>query len=277
MSRIEKALEKALKQREAEGGKNKAEDKAPQTAPPAEKFMRQGAIGVDNPYLMTITDPGSPISEEYRKLKSLVVKLLEMEKFHNTIMVSSALGGEGKSLTALNLALTLAEGYDHTVLVVDADLRNPSLHKYLGIAPTVGLADCLMDGVDVSEAVINTGLGTLSLLPSGKKVPNPVELISSSRMRKLVAELKQQYTNRYIIFDTPPVLPFAEAHNIARIVDAVLFVVRHGHVSLDDVKESLNMLKDARLYGIIYNAVPQDRSNDRYYSYYYGAHRARQD
>src|SRR6185369_8951140 len=111
------------------------------------------------------------------------VKIAQKDEFLNMLMVTSTVSQEGKSLTALNLALSLAQEFDHTVLLVDADVRKPSLHNYLGISNSLGLMDCLVDGVDVRDALIRTGIGKLSFLPAGRSVPNLTEVFTSQRMR----------------------------------------------------------------------------------------------
>lgn len=270
MSRIEKALEKATKIRKEKADKDiEIIEKKVSDKELLDTFKTEATVKIDNPYLITAIEPNSPISEEYRKLKSIVVKLTEMGNFHNTLMVTSTIGGEGKSITALNLAITLAQEYDHTVLLVDADLRQPSIDEYLGIKPEIGLSDCLANGTDISNTLIKTGIGKLVVLPAGSKVSDPVELLSSSKMRDLVRELKQRYADRYVIIDTPPILPFAEAHSIGSVVDGVIFVVREGYAPMSNIKEALHMLKNAKVFGIVYNNVEINRFDDyRYYKYY---------
>jgi receptor protein-tyrosine kinase/non-specific protein-tyrosine kinase len=262
MSRIEKALEKAARQRQGERYQLGEEG-----------FLRAGLTDVPrferigSPYLITARDPDDPISEEYRKLKSLVVKLTKKRDFHNSLMVTSAVADEGKSITALNLAIMLAQEYDHTVLLVDADLRKPSIHEYLDVRPKIGLSDCLKKGSNIGDALINTGFGKLSILPAGSEVPNPFEVISSNKMKTLMRELKSRYTDRYIIFDTPPVMPYAEALSIGSVVDGVIFVVRERRVSLNNLKEALKVLKDAKVLGVVYNDASIDRFDSSYYYY----------
>lgn len=271
MSRIEKALEKAAKIRE----ETKETEPYVSTIANAgttdicpDVFKPKESLQIDSPYIVTATQPDSPVSEEYRKLKSLIVKLTKSDKFLNTLMVTSTVKGEGKTITALNLAITLAQEYDHAVLLVDADLRQPSLNKYLGDFK-LGLTDCLMNGVDICDALVKTGIGKLVYLPSGKQVSDPSELLSSNRMHELITELKNRYADRYVIFDTPPVLSFAETHSLSTFMDGILLVVSEGTTSLNNIKEALNMLKNTKLFGIVYNNVEIDRFDDyRYYNYY---------
>ncbi len=271
MSRIEKAIERANILRELEKDKEATKKIVPHSTPDI-KVKAGVSVKVNNPYLVVINEPLSPAAEEYRKLKSMVIKLTKKGKLQNTIMVTSTAAGEGKTLTALNLAITLAEEYDHTVLLIDADLRQPSIHKYLGIEPKIGLADCLSNGTEIGHAIIKTGIGNLSVLAAGSQVSNPVELLLSNKMKALVEEMKHRYADRYIIFDTPPVLPFAEAHSIGAVVDGVIFVVREGSASINDIKEALNMLKDTNILGVTYNDADVSRLNN-YYSYMTPYHR----
>jgi len=232
-------------------------------------FRVDEPVQLENPYMISAREPGSPISEEYKKLKSFILKITQSDKFLNTIMVSSSVKGEGKTITSLNLAITLADEYDHTVLLVDADLRQPSIHKYLGIPNGIGLSDCLMNGVSPSDAMIKTGIGKLVVLPSGSEINNPVEVLSSNKMKDLIKELKERYPDRYVIFDTPPLLPFAESHAIASSVDGILLVVRDGYTSLNNLKETLNIIKNTNILGIVYNDVEIDRFDGYHYYHYY--------
>ncbi len=272
MSRIEKAIEKASKMRDSmETVKTVTdkEDKSESKAVLDKKAVTvSDKVKVDNPYIITLHDPNSPISEEYRNLKSMVVRLTEQEDFKNTLMITSTLGSEGKSVTSLNLAITLAQEYDHSVLLVDADLRNPFLHRYLNINPETGLSDCLINGHDIEKVLIKTGIGKLTFLPAGRNVADPAEILSSRKMKELISEMKHRYSDRYIIIDTPPILPFAETRSISASVDSILFVVKEGSVPLNDIKDALTILKDSNILGIVYNDVGVENLRGRY-SYYY--------
>jgi len=273
MSRIEEALEKAARfrnNREQEIQEKPVAVQARRKAAPVISYPRIGTpANLDNPLLVTASDPHSASAEEYRKLKSVLVSLTRQDKFRNTIMITSSVSGEGKSVTALNLAISLAQEFDHTVLLVDADLRKPSLHEYFGLEPALGLADCLHNGIDPGEALIKTGIGKLTLFPAGKAVQNPVELISSQKLAELIQEMKHRYPDRYIIIDTPPVLLFAETFFLSTLVDGVVFIVREGLTSQQNITEALTALKGAPVLGIVYNDVSQSGSDNRY-GYYYG-------
>jgi receptor protein-tyrosine kinase/non-specific protein-tyrosine kinase len=266
MSRIDEALQKANMLRESG-----ADQKKPSNGVPAERLpiraARRLSLRLESPYLVAALDPVSPISEEYRKLKSFVVRFTKGPQFLNTLMITSTLKNEGKSITTINLAITLACDYDHTVLLVDTDFRAPSLHKYLGFEPKLGLTDCIMNGLDIGEVLIKTDVEGLTLLPAGSRVKNSAELISSERMKSILSELKERYSDRYILFDTPPALPFADAYSLSSMVDCMLFVVREGSASAEAIRETLEKLGGAKLVGTIYNCseiVPFQN----YYNYY---------
>ncbi len=273
MSRIEKALEKAaiirsgsgsVKEQQSYSGGYTTEVRNYQTLPEPER-----KIILDNPNLFPLLDQSSPASEEYRKLKSALLNFTSQDdKFNNIIMVTSAIAGEGKSLTALNLAISLAQGIDHTVLLVDADFRRPSIHRYLGMETAKGFADCLCDDLDPSDLLVNTGIGKLVVFPAGRDVPNPVELFSSQKAKDLLQELKNRYPDRYVIIDTPPLLPFAETRHLSKLVDAIIFVVRERLASQLEISEAIETLKGTNLLGIVYNSASIDFSDKRYSQYY---------
>lgn len=270
MSRIEKAMERAAQLRNGSGSSHESigstvHNSVVHTAPLPDLVVNK--ITSDNPLLVTLNDPTSAVAEEFRKLKSILVKMTSVKPFKNVLMVTSAIPNEGKSLTSLNLAISLAQEYDHTVLLLDADLRRPSIHKYLNIKRTVGLADCLTRGVDLKDAIIPTGIGKLSVVTAGCSVSNPAELFSSGRMKVFLEEIKHRYTDRYVIFDTPPLLPFAETRSLAHLVDGVVFVVKEQTVKKSNVTDAIEALKGADLLGIVYNDTTIAQNVDRYYSY----------
>lgn len=275
MSRIEKAMEKAAQKRSEtvtpfiETIQKHHDD--PVHIPPQPESVKE-KIFSKNPYLVNLNDPYSPIGEEFRKLKSSLVKLTKGEKFKNTLMVTSAVPNEGKSITALNLAISLAEEYDHTVLLIDSDLRRPSVHRYLDMEQRQGFAECLLGEANIGDTIIPTGIGKLSVITAGREIPNPVEMFNSQKMKSLIAELKHRYPDRYIIFDTPPVLPFAETRTLAHLVDGVLFVVKERLASQKDIKDALESLKGCEMLGLIYNDTIPEQNDERYSSYrYYSA------
>lgn len=214
MSRIEEALKKASKLRGAESGRQEPQkhtapssDRAPGTAPephPSQVISQEVLDRVSNQHmLVSMNDVVSPAAEEFRKLKQNLVRLTKKEGFLNTILITSGTVAEGKSVTSVNLAISLAQEFDHTVLLVDADLRRPSCGNLLCMETSYGLSDCLIEGTDISKAIIRTGIGKLSFLPAGTPMANPGELLASKRMVDVLREMKERYSDRYVIIDTP--------------------------------------------------------------------------
>ena len=238
MSRIEIAMEKAAHQKRV-STHPEIEHSETIGMPPAS--ARYGKLSPTNPFLVNLHDPHSPPAEEYRKLKSVLVQITRAQDvFRNAVLVTSSVPNEGKSLTSLNLAISLAQELDHTVLLIDADLRKPALHRYFEIEQGVGLSDVLRGEARIEEAIIPTGIGKLSIMRAGASTDNPAELISSYKMRGLVVELKKRYPDRYLIFDSSPVLPFAETRSLAHLVDGVLFVVMERLASQVNEKDAID-------------------------------------
>lgn len=271
MSRIEIAMEKASRmRREAAGGEGAASHEPGAAVPPvAAVSHRYGTLLPDSPYLVNLHSPHSPTAEEYRKLKSILVKMTTGELFRNTLMVTSSVPGEGKSLTALNLAICMAQDLDHTVLLADADLRRPSVHRYLNVEQGAGISEILTGEAHIEDTIVPTGIGKLSVIRAGRAIDNPAELFSSQRSRNIFAELKSRYPDRFIILDTPPVLPFAESRSLAHMVDGVLFVIMERFASQENVRDALESLKGCPVLGTVFNAATVDDSDGRY-SYYGG-------
>jgi receptor protein-tyrosine kinase/non-specific protein-tyrosine kinase len=275
MSRIEKAMERATQLRQ--GGPVPPESRQEQnplsdpeirpfhTPPSAESTSK--IIVPNSPFLINFTDPYSPIGEELRKLKAVLVKLTTGDTVQNSMLVTSAVQNEGKSLTALNLAISLAQEYDHTVLLIDADFRRPTIHSHLGIELKQGFSDCLLDEAEIGDVIIPTGIGRLSVITAGREVPNPVELFASQKTEAMISEMKNRYHDRYIIFDTPPVLPFAEARTLAHLVDGVLFVVKEQLATQKNIKEAIDALKGCRMLGMVYNDAVINRHDEQYSNY----------
>jgi exopolysaccharide/PEP-CTERM locus tyrosine autokinase len=287
VSRLEEALEKAAQLREqkdsapvgdrlgealekAIGHQPDGPDLFPRARGGYGYRLPEEGLTITDPLVVTYNDPRSPIAEEFRKLKSTLMHLEQAGKGKRSLMITSALGGEGKSVTTINLAITLAQEFDHTVLMVDADLRKPTLHRYLGVPAAPGLADCLVDGVNPAETIIRTGLGKLSFLPAGREVENPAELLSSERMRQLVQQMRRRYPDRFLLIDTPPILPVAEARILSNLVDGVIFVVREGAVGMADLQEAVAGVQREKILGIVYNNVRPESLQGRYHYYYNG-------
>ena len=271
MSRIESALEKAAQLRSGAAHAASAEKtQDPVASPRVQGPTRTIAIAPGNRLLATLSEPHSAVAEQYRKLKGSLVRITQEETFRNLIVVTSAIAGEGKSLTAANLAISLAQEYDLTVLLVDADLRRPSIHDYFGFERGIGLSDCLQDGSDIGEAIVKTDLGKLSIISAGREVEKPLELFASKRMEELLAEIKTRYSDRYVIIDTPPLLAFAESRALAHMVDGIVFVVQEGVTPQKDVMEAKELLKGCPVLGVVLNDSTTAIKENSHYNGYYG-------
>jgi protein-tyrosine kinase len=270
MSKIEKALEKAVQMRETKKESIPDEVIASDNQAPLHIF-EIGDVLIDKTrvdgHIVCITDPLSPASEQFNKLKARILNETTKQDFLNTIMVTSSDIGEGKSFVAINLAIVLSHEIDHTVLLIDADLRNPSIHKYLGIEPEFGLSDYLTGKVDIADIFIKTGLGKLVLIPAGNTVDHAAELLSSEKMKMFIRELKVRYRDRYIIFDSTPLLVTADPLMLGSYMDGIIFVIQEGRTAQKSALQSFSLMKGWNVLGVVFNNVPLYliKSHDYYY------------
>lgn len=179
-------------------------------------------------------------------------------------MVTSALEGEGKTLTALNLAIAIAKEIHQTVLLVDADLRRPGIHGYFGLDREPGLTDHLLLGQPLSEILIRVGVEKLTFLPAGSPVPNPADLLNSPRMRGLVQEMKHRYRDRYLIFDASPLVPVPGAVVLAELMDGLLLVTLAGKTSQEEVARALELVERSKVLGLVLNDPKENGFSYRY-------------
>jgi len=178
--------------------------------------------------------------------------------------------GEGKTLTAINLAISLSQEVDKTVLLVDADLRRPAIHEYLGLHKGPGLVDYLsVFSQPIPEVLVHPeSFAKFVVLPGGRQVSEAAELISSPMMVELVEELKHFYPDRYVLFDLPPVLSFADALAFAPLMDGIILVVEKGKTSKEDIHRCLELLKDFPVLGTVLNKV-EGKEQGYYYPEYH--------
>ncbi len=193
------------------------------------------------------------LTEVFKTLRTRILLNMEKKTSAGTIMVTSAMPGEGKSFVATNLSLSFASGVDQYVLLVDGDLRRPSIQRLLGRNEEFGLSDYLQHNTPLPELIVRSRIPKLSLLLSGTPPPNPAELLSSILMKDLINELSARYTDRTIIFDAPPVLLASEARMLAHSVDGVVLVVRQGNVGKSRIEDAINAIGPERIIGIVFN------------------------
>lgn len=217
--------------------------------------------------LITYNNPKSPISEAYRGIRTNLL-FANVDKNIKTVLVTSSTPGEGKTTTLCNIATTIAQSGELT-LIIDCDMRKPGVHKVFdNLSNKKGLSDLLLDGKDYKE-YIQTNVETgVDIITAGQVPSNPSELLHSYAMRQLVNQIKEDYD--YIFFDTPPVLPVTDAAIMAGYIDGVILVVSSGHAGREHVlkaKASLEGVK-ANILGVVLNKVPVE-DKKTYQSYYY--------
>ncbi len=214
--------------------------------------------------LITITESRSPISEAYRTLRTNL-DFAGLDRTLKTLVVTSAGVSEGKSTTLANLAIVSAQA-GRRVILVDADLRRPSLHKVFGLANDTGLTTMMMDEAALaSPPLFKTDVEGLSVLTSGPLPPNPAEVMGSRRMEEIIAALAERADQ--VLFDTPPVVAVTDAAVLATKVDGVLLVVSAGHTRRDHARTAVQRLQqiNARLVGAVLTNVQVDTGLKEYY------------
>jgi protein-tyrosine kinase len=213
-----------------------------------------------------------PVEEDYKLIRTQIVQRTKADN-KNLLMVTGPLPGEGKTLTAINLAISLAQENDKTALLVDADLRRPTVHEYLGLSRTPGLVEYLTDKRALPELLVHPeGIPRFVVLPGGRSVKEAAELISSPLMMDLLQDLKQFYPDRYVLFDLPPLLTFTDALAFAPLVDGIIIVVERGKTAREDIKRCLKLIEDFPLLGLVFNKVEEKGEGyydpHNYYNYY---------
>jgi capsular exopolysaccharide synthesis family protein len=192
-------------------------------------------------------------TDAYKMLRTQVFQRLR-ENGWNSLAVTSPGLNEGKTLTAINLAISLAMEVNYTVLLVDADLRHPSVHSYFGIEAECGLSDYLTADKPLSELLIHPEeIPGLVILPGGKPLANSAEMLNSPKMVRLVEELKTRYSSRIILFDLPPLLGAADTLAFSPYVDAALLVIEDGKTQAEDVKRAVGLLQGTSVIGTVLN------------------------
>ena len=222
---------------------------------------------------------GPEIRSEYRRIKRPLLsnafgKSSELVDDGNLILVTSSVPGEGKSYTALNLALAIAQERDHTVLLIDADVTKQGVSRMLGIERRrPDLTDLLTsEDLSVGKAMLRTDVPGLVLLPAGKPHEYITEMVASQRMSRLVNELANRYSDRVIIFDGPPLLSTPEAPILASLVGQVVFVIEAGKTPHAIVEDALGMLPKEKAIGLVLNKSESISNRGGYYYNYYAAY-----
>ena len=219
--------------------------------------------------LITINNPKNPAAEAYRVIRTSV-QFAQAGKELKTIAITSCTPNEGKSMTVANLAIVLTQA-GKSVLIMDCDMRNPTVHKNFNLSNKVGLSSCISMGTAVADAVQETGIEGLDALTSGVIPPNPSELLGSERMQNILQRAKEEYD--YVLIDTPPVMPVTDALIVSRFVDGMILVIASAEVKVEMAREVKNQLVNAgaNILGVVLNKVRSEHHGYGYgYYYYYG-------
>lgn len=271
MSHIYEALEKAEKERNRQLKEGEGAEK-PRKA--TKEILSLPSSPFDVPSY-PLFQTGSLAAEQFRKLRTFLLKTESLR----TIMVTSALQGEGKTFVSANLAVGIAFDLHLHALLVDCDLRNPSLASHFGIQDGKGLSDYLLGKEDLGSLITRSRLERLSLIPGGEVSVSPAELVGSKKMEALVEELKNRYDDRYIVFDTTPILATSEPEILSELVDGIILVVRAGATPRETIQEALRHIGKEKVLGIVLNQIEFKSSglfqkyfgaDGYYYSYGYG-------
>jgi exopolysaccharide/PEP-CTERM locus tyrosine autokinase len=222
--------------------------------------------------LVVVHSPHSYEAEQFRMLRANLLFPKKGGKAPRTLLVTSALPGEGKSFVSANLAAIIAQNVDHHVLLIDADMRNPTIHKLFGLRDPSGLSDYLNQGRPIPELLQRAHTQRLSLLPGGPPPSNPAELLSSRRMAALMQEVRNRYDDRYIIIDSPPPHITSESNALAKFVDGIVVVVKVNSTPRDLVTALIEKFEKEKVAGIVVNWMDHDQKlyygADKYSRYY---------
>ena len=261
MERIKQALEKAREDRLRAGMPASLEPRSATTPVTQISYSQTNTQQVKHDLLreqriITGNEKDAAV-DAYKILRTQVLQRLN-ENNWNTLAVTSPGDSEGKTLTAINLGIALAQEVTYTVLLVDVNLRRPSVHTHFGLTPEKGLSDYLTGNISLSSLLIHpAGIERFVVLPGGAPLANSSEMLNSPKMKQLVEELKERYRSRIILFDLPPLLTSSDALAFAPYVDAFLMVVEEGKSPASEVQRAAELLTHTHLLGTVLNKSQQ--------------------
>ncbi len=197
----------------------------------------------------------SPEARELEYYKILRTQVQQNTRLNGcrTIMITSVCPGAGATLTAINLAITMARDFHEKILLVDANLKKQQIHYALGYESEQGIADHLVADVPLGDLIVWPGIGKLTVLSGGRPVEASAELLGSPKMLGMIQEMKKRYDDRYILFDAPPLLDRADSINLAPMVDCILITVDSGRTGMRDVRKALSMVPREKVLGFVMN------------------------
>jgi len=202
--------------------------------------------------ITTLTVDPYRLSERFKLFKTQILTKTQFAG-DRTVLITSCSDGEGKTFTAINLAVMFAREVDQTVLLVDVNLKHPSVLPAFGIESTEGLTDYLLHNKPLAELLICPGVEKLTILPTGNAIQHSAEMLGSLKMQRLIAEMKSRYHDRYIFFDGPSIMTSVDALVLSKYIDKTLLVVEAGKVSPTQLSESINLIGDDKILGTVLN------------------------
>lgn len=223
----------------------------------------------DNSSLVVLSDPWSYSSEQFRSIKTSIM-FPEDGRELRMILVTSSVPGEGKSFVATNVAASIASSMDNYVLLIDGDLKRPTIAEIFSLPPEApGLDVYLNNQCSLEDVIYRTQIEKLSVIPAGNVVENPSELIASSAMSHMLTEVRSRYSDRYVIIDSPPPLFAPETIALSRYVDGIVVVIRNDKTLKKTVAEMLDKLDRTKVIGIVLNRYDVPFGRDKNYREYY--------
>lgn len=256
MEKIQQALERAKQQRQnADKSAVKRQEKAAdvQSIEYTRTQSIDGQLETQRENRILSAMEHSAYSDAFKILSTQVMQRMDEHQW-SSVAITSVGDDEGKTTTAINLGISIAKEVEYTVLLVDANLRKPELHKYFGIMPELGLSDYLQSDIDLADILIKPGeVDHLVILPGGTPIMNSTEMLGSPKMCSLAQELKDRYPKRVIIFDLPPVLSTADTLSFVPCVDCALVVVEDDTTKEADLKKTIDLLSVTNIIGTVLN------------------------
>ncbi len=246
---------------------------APLSLPLEVTYTTTTTVPVDHAHLnankIYAFDQNDVRSSRFDMLRTHLLQIMEADGLQ-TLGITSPTSACGKTVIAINLAMSIARQFNHTVLLVDFDLRRPTVYKYLGLKPRAGIGDLLEGRMKIRDVLINIGVDRMTVLPNFKRVHGSSEKLMSETTRKLVEELKMRYSDRIVIFDLPPVLEIDDTIAFLPNLDCSLLVAAEGSTSISQLADCDNILSKINNIGIVYNkSTNNDQNYDSYSNYVY--------
>lgn len=278
MDRIQKALDKARQQASLEGASSTEQPRSDFTRPRVVADKNKSVfedIEYTQSNVQNITtaqlaakrviagDFSNPDASSFRMLRTQILTRMRSNQWQ-TLAITSARDGEGKSLVASNLAVAMAMELNQTVLLVDMDLRKPTIANYFSLSVDAGLKDYMEKEIKLADVLINPGFKRLVILPGKDRANNSAELLSSPKMAQLVAELKARYSARIIIFDLPPMLQTDDLKLTSSYFDGILFVLEDGKNTAADIQRAMQLLNPEKIIGTVLNKASYAQQHQYY-------------